>query len=100
MVIIGILFVFLLLLFIGYNKYTLYSLEKDTFHYLISEKGYKETEIKSISGKISKAPVYSIEVIFNDEPDVTYIYRKKESGQIILLSKSSENNKSEYKHWN
>ncbi|WP_019640270.1 DUF3139 domain-containing protein [Paenibacillus fonticola] len=57
------------------------SLESEVRNYLFKQ-GYKNEEIQSIHTRVGKAPVFSIEVIFVDEPQTVYYYRKSD-GKII-----------------
>lgn len=57
------------------------SLESDVRGYLFKQ-GYINEEIKSIRTRVGKAPVFSVEVIFMDEPEIIYYYRK-DDGKII-----------------
>ncbi|MEY9096551.1 DUF3139 domain-containing protein [Paenibacillus sp. RC84] len=46
----------------------------------LKNKGYKESDLKNVEGKISKTPQYVARVTFNDEPDIVYFYTKNEQG--------------------
>jgi hypothetical protein len=80
-------------------KITLYSLEKDTTHFLLVDKGLEKTSIMSIKPVFGKAPSFSVRVIFKDEPDNVYLY-KKDNGQVSQHSHSSFNSDTNtiYKH--
>lgn len=69
---------------IGVVYFNLHSLEKQTHNYLIHHNGYTSSEIHSIKAKLAKLPLYQAVVIFKDEPENTYIYRKL-TGQIIQI---------------
>jgi hypothetical protein len=74
----------------AFIKINLYTLEKDTTHYLLVQKGLDKTSIMSIKPEFSKAPLFSVNVIFKDEPDNIYYYRK-DNGQVFQYSHSSFN---------
>ncbi|MCG7410872.1 DUF3139 domain-containing protein [Paenibacillus sp. ACRRX] len=57
------------------------SMEHSLKSYLMTEKNYKESDINSLTGKIAKAPKYSVQVIFSDEPSVIYIYTDHGTGK-------------------
>lgn len=42
--------------------------------YLIDEKDYKQIDIKKIEGHWGKFPAFYTSVIFENEPNVTYLY--------------------------
>ncbi|EJL45272.1 MULTISPECIES: DUF3139 domain-containing protein [Brevibacillus] len=93
--------VFLVLIMISapviYVQGTLLSLENQVRQYLITEKNLDEKTIVSLDGVFGKLPVFSVEVIFADEPDVRYFYTEK-NGNIIPLHPSPKPKGYEYKH--
>lgn len=52
-----------------------HQLEREVLLYL-EKQGYDRDDIQEIKGKISKAPLYNITVIFKDEPRVQYHYTR------------------------
>ena len=68
--------------------------------YLTNKKGYNKNEY---SLNVSYVPLnyllnsspYNIEVIFNDEPNVTYDYRYYKNGEVIKMS-AGDKIKSDY----
>lgn len=65
---------------INYKK-----IENDTYHYLQTNKEYKQENIKSITG--SYTPLYNtgyyVHVVFTDEPYFTYVYQYDNNKKII-----------------
>lgn len=59
-------------------------LAKQVEEYLIEDKGYDLQEIKSIEGIFSKMPVWSVQVVFEDESDINYDYQI-ESGNVLQV---------------
>lgn len=83
----------------GYNKYLLYDIKHCTYDHLIMM-GYKELDIVSVTPKVGKLPMLKTQVIFKDEPQVIYEY-KKDNGEIIQLRFSNDvdfEEKEKYKH--
>ncbi|MEC5425286.1 DUF3139 domain-containing protein [Virgibacillus sp. C22-A2] len=81
----------------GYYQYQNNNLEKDTYTYL-TEKGYNDDDILSIETKLEKLSLFTAEVIFTNEPNVTYQY-KKDNKQIIQIGPVREQEADyEYKH--
>ncbi|MFF2155661.1 DUF3139 domain-containing protein [Paenibacillus chitinolyticus] len=64
----------------------------------LKNKGYKESEIKNVEGKISKTPQYVARVTFNDEPDIVYLYTKNENGVVQFNATLIQDNSYQYKH--
>lgn len=85
---------------IAFNKYSKFDIKNDTYAYLI-EKGYKKPDIKSIETIVGMAPRLSTQVIFEDEPQVIYHY-KKDDGEIVQLGLNyqiyDEDERKKYKH--
>ncbi|QOS97262.1 DUF3139 domain-containing protein [Brevibacterium sp. JNUCC-42] len=75
-------------------------LESELRLYLINEKHYSDTEIKSIKAHRGKMPKYWVDVVFNDEPHIVYKYTDRDVGEWhqIAPSASDHNNEIEYKH--
>lgn len=67
-------------------KYKHYTTKKQTYVHLI-EYGYKEKDILNIESKLQKITMYTAEVIFTDEKNVTYDYivRNKKVEQIDAI---------------
>jgi len=83
MIILAILIVGTPLCLIGYYKYNVYALKKETYDYLYS-KGYEEKEIKKVEVVNLKGPLLSSLVEFTDEPNVLYWYDKRD-GEIVQI---------------
>ena len=69
---VAILIAFVVYVIFTYQKY---SLKNSVEEHLISE-GYLKDEIVSITTHVGKLPVFSARVIFADEKDTTYYYRR------------------------
>jgi hypothetical protein len=97
---IGILVIVIPISIFVFIKINLYSLQKATTHYLLFDKGLEKTSIMSIKPVFGKAPIFSVRVIFKDEPDNIYYYFKKENGQVFQHSHSSSSidNNNKYKY--
>lgn len=80
----------------GYIKYKHYITEKETQEYLI-EYGYEDEDILSIHSKIKKLSLFTAEVTFVDEPDITYDY-KVENGKVIQLGPTLDKEDYDFKH--
>ncbi|ASA26161.1 hypothetical protein B9T62_03430 [Paenibacillus donghaensis] len=78
-----------MLIILGAGFYSLHSykdkMNRQIVHYLTTEQGYTEKQLYKVYTQIGKAPVVSTTVIFADEPDARYFYRK-EAGQIYQYS--------------
>lgn len=64
---------------------------QEVISYLVEEKGYKQTDIAEIKTYIGKAPLVSTSVIFKDEPNAMYMYKKnldkmEQYGQIPAIN--------------
>ncbi|MFS0554991.1 DUF3139 domain-containing protein [Brevibacillus sp. 179-C9.3 HS] len=80
-----------------YVQGILLSLENQVRQHLITEKNIDEKIIVSVDGVFGKLPLFSVEVIFADEPDVKYFYTEK-NGKIITLHSTLKPKGYEYKH--
>ncbi len=67
-----------------YVEIKIYHDEQKIKSYLLNEKGYTEKEIFSIEGKLAKAPLFPITVIFNDEKHIEYEYRVTKTSVIQI----------------
>ena len=94
---------FIRLLFLGlflviglfiYIPLKLHDLESQVSHYLVNEKQINPAQIATLTGRIGKLPLFSVEVTFTDEPDVRYMYREK-NGSIIQIGYHSQVKKDE-----
>lgn len=56
-------------------------MEKDLKDYLIREEHYNDSDILSIEGKFGKMPRYAMFVKFKDEPENTYVYTDRGTGE-------------------
>lgn len=92
----SVLIILLPICFIAYVKFTLYSLKNETYNHLI-ERGYKKEDIMKIDTSIKKLSLYTADVIFKDEPDITYSYKKDDYGNIIQIV-ALESNQLGYKY--
>jgi hypothetical protein len=69
------------------SSYTKSYTQNKVFSYLIKDQGYKPSEIYSVETQIAKAPLISTQVIFKDEINARYFY-KKEQGKIIQYNQA------------
>lgn len=79
----------------GYVQYQHNSLEKETYSYLI-DKGYEGQEILSVESKLKKLSLFTAEVIFEDEPNVIYEYKRDDSKIIQLAPQPPQHDVDEY----
>lgn len=93
----GILILVLPLGTYAYVKYELYTLKNQTYDYLL-EKGYEEADIRSLDTGIQKLSLFTAFVVFEDEPEITYNYKKNDDGDIIQIGWSTSYKDLEYKH--
>ncbi|WP_449600607.1 DUF3139 domain-containing protein [Paenibacillus sp. Marseille-Q9583] len=52
-------------------------MDNEVIHYLVATRDYKNEDLYKIYTQIGKAPVVSTTVIFADEPNARYFYRKE-----------------------
>ncbi|KTD83593.1 hypothetical protein [Paenibacillus etheri] len=52
-------------------------MNNEVIHYLVDTRDYKNADLYKIYTQIGKAPVVSTTVIFADEPNARYFYRKE-----------------------
>jgi len=52
-------------------------MDNEVIHYLVATRDYKNEGLYKVYTQISKAPVVSTTVIFADEPNARYFYRKE-----------------------
>jgi len=52
-------------------------MDNEVVHYLVATRDYKNEDLYKVHTQISKAPVVSTTVIFADEPNARYFYRKE-----------------------
>ncbi|MFD5021103.1 DUF3139 domain-containing protein [Paenibacillus sp. NPDC058367] len=52
-------------------------MDNEVIHYLVATRDYKNEDLYKVYTQIGKAPVVSTTVIFADEPNVRYFYRKE-----------------------
>lgn len=76
------------ILMFAYIQYQLASLEKATYEHLIGRQGYAESDILHLDTKLKFLSLYTAEVVFTDEPDITYDYKRNEKGDIIQVGMS------------
>ncbi|TKH39062.1 DUF3139 domain-containing protein [Paenibacillus polymyxa] len=69
------------------SSYTKSYTQNEVFSYLVKAQGYKPSEIYSVETQIAKAPLISTQVIFKDEIDARYFY-KKEQDKIIQYNQA------------
>ncbi|WP_090735981.1 DUF3139 domain-containing protein [Paenibacillus sp. Mc5Re-14] len=69
------------------SSYTKSYTQNEVFSYLIKDQAYKPSAIYSVETQIAKAPLISTQVIFKDEIDARYFY-KKEQGKIIQYNQA------------
>ncbi|WP_240664137.1 DUF3139 domain-containing protein [Paenibacillus sp. M-152] len=58
------------------SSYTKSYTQNEVFSYLIKDQGYKPSEIYSVETQIAKAPLISTQVIFKDEINARYFYKR------------------------
>jgi len=80
----------------GYVQYKHHVTEKATYNYLI-DKGYSDKDLINIKSKIKKLSLYTAEVTFVDEPNITYDY-KVENKQVTPLGPTILKENYDYKH--
>ncbi|MCM3145107.1 DUF3139 domain-containing protein [Brevibacillus sp. MER 51] len=84
-----------------YIQIKLNDLEAKMHQYLVVTNDYKESDILRVEAVFSKMPTYSVNVVFKDEPDVTYNYTFRNELEWIQLGPSDgeiEENQGKYKH--
>ena len=84
------------LIIFGLFKINNDKLEKETYSYLI-DKGYEDSDIESVNSTYKKLSRFTAEVVFVNEPEVTYDY-KKDGDRIIQLGPTIRKDNYEYKH--
>lgn len=62
------------------------ALESSLENYLVTEQGYKKSDILSIKASYSKMPQYPVVVYFKDKPDVPYLFTDRNANQWVQLS--------------
>lgn len=85
----------------AYIHFQLQALERSTYQYLVHQKLYDQTEIISVKGKLKKLSLYTADVVFSDEMEVTYNYKKDSEGKIIQIGAegpAQHSNSYVYKH--
>ena len=70
---------------LAYRQYYISNRDAEVERYLLQTQGYQQSDIQRIDTSIGKAPVVSTKVIFTDEPEARYFY-KKENGSIRQYS--------------
>lgn len=75
-------------------------MNNEVIHYLVDTKNYKNKDIYKVYTQISKAPVVSTTVIFADEPNARYFYRKEKDRiyQYSMAPVKGFDQKYTYKH--
>lgn len=71
--------IFIIILFASIwilSSYTKSHTQSEVFNNLVKIQGYKPSEIYSVETKIAKAPLISTQVIFKDETNTRYFYKK------------------------
>lgn len=86
--IIAAMIVLIPILMFAYIQYQLASLEKATYEHLIDRQGYAESDILHLDTKLKFLSLYTAEVVFTDEPDITYDYKRNQKGDIIQVGMS------------
>lgn len=76
---------FLILFGFGCLQIVKHRANNEVMSYLVDQKGYSKEEISKIYTQVGKTPIVSTTVIFSDELDARYFYRK-ENGQIYQYS--------------
>ncbi|MNJ66777.1 hypothetical protein D3C77_628840 [compost metagenome] len=62
------------------------ALESSLENYLITEQGYKKSDILSIKASHGKLPTYSVVVYFKDKPNVKYVFTDRNANEWTQLS--------------
>lgn len=81
----------------GYVKYKFYVIEKETYEYLINDKGYDQNEIYQVESKLGFGQLFVAKVIFEDEKNVFYEYANV-GGEIKQITPDDSINNYKYKH--
>ena len=86
--VVGMIIILSPLICLGYVEYRLHRLEKVTYTYLYDVKNYAEKEVLSVKGNMKKLSLFTVEVIFSDEPAIMYDYKMNGRGEIIQIGAS------------
>lgn len=62
------------------------SLENSLENYLITERGYKKSDIISIEASFSKMPQFPVVVYFKDKPNIIYVFTDRNANMWVQLS--------------
>ncbi|WP_182914944.1 DUF3139 domain-containing protein [Paenibacillus thiaminolyticus] len=62
--------------------------EKATYEHLIRRQGYAESDIFHVDTKLKFLSLYTEKVVFADEPDIPYEYKRHEKGAIMQVGMS------------
>jgi hypothetical protein len=84
------------LIIFAFIKFNLHTLETKTIQYLLEDKAFNKANIMSIKSTFGKAPLFSVNVVFKDEPEVVYYYKLGEDRSIFQYSHTSINNVQHY----
>ena len=85
---------------IAYINFQLTDLEKQTYTYLTEQKNYEKSDILTVKAKLKKLSLWTAEVVFADEPQVTYDYKLVKDEGLIQIGASDPDidNWKEYQH--
>lgn len=90
------------LILTAYLKIQFSILEKETYRFLTREMGYEEADILTVEAKLKKLSLFTAEVVFVDEPQVIYDYKRDGDGRMIQIGASVPKNEDretyEFKH--
>jgi hypothetical protein len=84
------------LIIFAYVQIKLHILETKTTRYLLVDRAINKENIMSVKSVLSKAPIFSVNVTYKDEPEVIYYYRQGDDGSIFQYSHSSFNKDQHY----
>lgn len=96
----GLLLMLIFIFSIAYFHFQLTGLEKKTYTYLTEQQGYEKSEILTVEAKLKKLSLFTAEVVFADEPQVTYDYKLTKDEGLIQIGASDPDieNWKDYEH--
>lgn len=96
----GLLIILGIVFAIAYINFQLTDLEKQTYTYLTEQKDYEKSDILTVKAKLKKLSRWTAEVVFVDEPQVTYDYKLVKGEGLIQIGASDPDieNWKEYQH--
>ncbi|GIP19426.1 hypothetical protein J40TS1_50680 [Paenibacillus montaniterrae] len=96
----GLLIILGIVFAIAYINFQLTDLEKRTYAYLTEQKNYEKSDILTVKARLKKLSRWTAEVVFADEPQVTYDYKLVKGEGLIQIGASDPDidNWKEYQH--